>query len=113
MPTRPRRGADGGDVPDGPRGPVLRVEGAVSRSVRTARGSGKADPRYAAVEALAREVGRAVDVAGAKRDPYAVAQLTPRLLDVLSALHLTPASNTAPESEDGLAELLADLARPD
>ncbi|MEV3852743.1 hypothetical protein AB0J38_00195 [Streptomyces sp. NPDC050095] len=113
MPTRPRRGADDWDVPEVSQWPVRRVEGAVSASVRKARGSGKADPRYAAVEALARSVGRTVDIAVYKGETYAVAQLSPKLMEILTALHLTPASNTAPDDGDGLAELLADLARPE
>ncbi|MFB6943390.1 hypothetical protein ACFWGL_12440 [Streptomyces sp. NPDC060286] len=85
---------------------VGRVEAAVSRQVRALRRDG-ADPKRAGIEAIARELARAMDTAGARLDPYAVAQVTPKLLDVLD--RLTPTETEA----DGLADLLADMSKPD
>ncbi|MFE7133402.1 hypothetical protein ACFVIM_21350 [Streptomyces sp. NPDC057638] len=83
-----------------------RVEDAVGRTVRALRPAG-ADPARAALEALARELGRGVDTAGARSDVFALAQITPRLLDVLDRL-------TPRETEGGaVADLLAGLADPD
>lgn len=90
--------------------PVLRrVERAVGDSIRAARGETPADPRWAAAEALARELGRGLDLAAANADPYALAQLGPKLLDALRELSLTPASS---QTKGDLENLLADLAKP-
>lgn len=91
------------------RRPRLRVERAVDESIKAARTAG-ADPRMAAAEALARELAAGIDVAALKMDPYALAQLGPKLLDVLKELGMT----RPPEQTDSaLSALLADLRDPD
>lgn len=92
------------------RRPVRRVEASVSRSIQSARAGTEADPRWSAAEALARELGRGIDIAAYNADPYALAQLGPKLLEVLRELALTPASATVKSELD---ELLADMGRPD
>lgn len=92
------------------RRPPGRVERSVSISITAARGEHPADARWAAGEALARELGRGIDIAAANGDPYALAQLGPRLLETLRELALTPASATV---KGELDELLADLNSPD
>jgi len=89
---------------------VRRVERAVSSSIAAARADTPADARWAAGEALARELGRGIDIAAANGDPYALAQLGPKLLEVLRELALTPSSATV---KGELDTLLADLATPD
>ncbi|MFJ2869818.1 hypothetical protein [Streptomyces sp. NPDC087298] len=111
MPPRAPRGRaalppQGGDPYAPEKRTVGRVEAAVSRQVRAVRRTG-ADPARAGVEAIARELARAMDTAGARLDPYAVAQVTPKLLDVLD--RLTPKDAEG----DDLADLLADLSTPD
>ena len=88
---------------------VGRVERHVGDSIVAARAGVPAEARWAAAEVLAKELGRALDVASANRDPYAVAQLAPKLLEALRELALTPASAQA---KSDLAELLADIANP-
>jgi hypothetical protein len=83
-----------------------RTEQAVTRSLT----SRQREDRYAAIEALALAVGRAVDGAVADADPYAVAQLSPRLLELLAELRLTPGSIEG--ASDGVAELLAAISAP-
>ena len=92
------------------RRPVRRVEASVAASILAARPAAGADPRWKAAEALAKELGRGVDIAAANGDPYALAQLGPKLLDTLRELQLTPASATV---KGDLEELLADLKDPD
>jgi hypothetical protein len=92
------------------RRPPGRVERSVSSSITAARGDAPADPRWAAGEALAKELGRGIDIAATNQDPYALAQLGPRLIEVLRELALTPASATV---KNDLAELLADLKKTD
>lgn len=92
------------------RRPVRRVEGAVTRSIQTGRQGADPDPRWAGTEALARELARGIDIAAGNADPYALAQLGPKLLDVLRELALTPASATVKSELD---DLLADLAKPE
>lgn len=88
---------------------VGRVERSVGASIVAARGDAPADSRWAAGEALARELGRGIDIAAANNDPYALAQLGPKLLDVLRELTLTPASATV---KGDLDQLLRDIATP-
>ncbi|MET8603074.1 hypothetical protein ABZV92_05975 [Streptomyces rubiginosohelvolus] len=114
MTTRPSRGRtslpaqSGAPMGDGAaeRRTVGRVEAAVSRQVRALRRDG-ADPARVGVEAIARELARAMDTAGARLDPYAVAQVTPKLLAVLD--RLTPKEG----DDDALNDLLADMSAPD
>lgn len=89
---------------------VGRVERSVSASILAARGEQPADPRWAGGEALAKELARGIDIAAANSDPYALAQLGPKLLETLRELALTPASATV---KGELDDLLADLATPD
>lgn len=89
---------------------LRRVEKAVGTSITAARAENPADPRWTAAEALARELGRGIDTAAANADPYALAQLGPKLLDVLRELALTPASATV---KGELESLLKDMARPE
>lgn len=92
------------------RRPPGRVERSVSSSITAARGDAPADARWAASEALAKELGRGIDIAAANGDPYALAQLGPKLLETLRELALTPASATV---KSDLDELLADLKKAD
>jgi hypothetical protein len=99
-----------------PRRHVGRLERAVQESVRAVRepnenGRREGDPRWAGAERLAYTVAGALDQAARKGDPYAVAQLAPRLLDVLRDLMLTPGAIGAAAGDD-LGSLLADLATP-
>lgn len=87
-----------------------RTEKGVALAVRASRAGGKADPRWGGVEGLARTLGRALDQAEEARAPYAIAQLAPRLLDVLAAMRLTP--DTQPGHDDELGAFLAGLAGP-
>ncbi|MFJ9433681.1 hypothetical protein ACIRQY_29065 [Streptomyces sp. NPDC101490] len=57
-------------------------------AIRASRAGGKADPTRAAVEAVVRIVARGLDVAA--DDPYALAQLVPRMLDCLRLAQLVP-----------------------
>jgi hypothetical protein len=91
---------------------VFATEQATRKAIIAGRGGAAADPRHAAAEALARQLSRAVDLAMHKSPPdlYAVAQLSPRLLDVLRELRLTPDSE---QKGSDLDELLASLGDPD
>ncbi|MFE6404775.1 hypothetical protein [Streptomyces alboflavus] len=79
----------------------------MARQVRAMR-RGRADPVRAGVEAIARELGRAMDTAGLRRDPYAVAQVAPKLLDVLD--RLAPKEG---EEAGALAALVSEMQAPD
>jgi hypothetical protein len=85
-----------------------RVERAVTEAIRAAHreNRGAADARWRGAEALARQVAAALDT-GAD-DPYAVAQLAPRLLAVLTELRLTPAA--AGIGTDPLGDFFAELS---
>lgn len=87
------------------------TEAAVAASIRAARGEAKADPRWAGAESLARSLARGVDRARDAGDPYALAQLGPRLLEALRELGLTPPPR--PESGGKLEELLSSLSEPE
>lgn len=88
---------------------MSRVERAVSESISAAR-PGPADARLRGAETLARELARGIDIAAGKADPYALAQLSPKLLDVLRELGL---AGGAAAAVDPTTELLADLATPE
>ncbi|GAA2118570.1 hypothetical protein GCM10009802_20260 [Streptomyces synnematoformans] len=83
-----------------------RVETGVTRAIRAAREGAAADPRLAGLESLARTLAAGVDIAADQ--PYALAQLSPRLLDVLETLMLIPRTTHS----DALTQLLADIATP-
>lgn len=85
-----------------------RTERAVAASIRAGRDGAAADPRYAGAESLARSLARGIDVARGEGDPYALAQLGPKLLDVLRELQLTPPPRAV--GADDLAELLGGLS---
>ncbi|GHD03424.1 hypothetical protein GCM10010334_51160 [Streptomyces finlayi] len=107
--TKTSRKVPGARKPRGSRRPGAAEKG-ISAAVRASRKGGKADPRFAGVEALARVAGRALDEAVSAGERYAVAQLLPRVLDVLDAMQLTPES--AGTGDDSLGEFLASLATP-
>lgn len=88
-----------------------RTEKAVGTSIQHGRQGKPADPRFAAAEALARQLAYGVDQAAAKADPYALAQLGPKLLEVLRELALTPGA--AGEGKSGFDAFMADLAKPE
>lgn len=81
----------------------------MSQAIRAAR-NGQADPKLAGIEALARELGRSLDVAAEKQQLYAVAPLSKRLLETLESLHLLPPPPV--EREDPIMELLRELSNP-
>lgn len=87
-----------------------RVTRAVGDAIRAGREGAPAVRKYAGAEALAREIGYAMDVASELGKVYAIAQLAPRLLDTLRELHLTPA--TGDTANDPLTELLRELSAP-
>lgn len=87
-----------------------RVETAVCAAIAAGRMGGRAEPRYAGAESLAREVARALDVAAWNKDPYAVAQLAPRLESALCLLRLTPASAAGGGDLAGLLREIRDGA---
>lgn len=87
----------------------LRTEQATERAIKAQEAR---DRRYAAVEALALELARALDSAAERQDPYATAQLCKPYLEVLRELRMTPKS-APPSSTDGsLDALLAALSTP-
>lgn len=91
---------------------VFATEQATRKAIIAGRDGAPADPKWAATESLARQLARAIDLAMNKTpaDPYAVAQLAPKLLDVLRELKLTPMSAV---QASGLEDLLSDLGTPD
>lgn len=76
-----------------------RTEQALERSLQSAESR---DIRYAALEAAALGAAQAFDVALGNGDPYAVAQLLPRLMEALERLRLVPVEEAA---DDGLGAL--------
>jgi len=78
----------------------------VSDAIRAGRDGGDADARWRAAETLARHIAATLD-ATTTADPYAVAQLAPRLLAVLQELRLTPAA--AGSGADSLGDFLNEL----
>lgn len=88
--------------------PVRRVEGAVQGAVESAGHLADVDRGMAA---LAVELGRAIDTASRRLDPYGVAAAARELRETLVRLQLDPVSRA--DAADGqLADLLADLGRP-
>lgn len=90
---------------------VRRVERAVGASIVAGRAGGRADRRWSGTETLAREIAAAIDLAALEQQPYAVAQLAPRLLDTLRELQLTPTA--AADGLDPVTEFLRGLAEPE
>lgn len=93
--------------------------GRVERRVAAAIRAGKREDVIGALDdgacALALELARAVDRAGAagtKPDPYAVTQAGRELREVMTALRLTPASRGA-QTSDALADFLRSLEQDD
>jgi hypothetical protein len=95
------------DVPVKGRG---RVERAVDEAVRKARGERTIDALDSGMVSLARACARAVDVAEAGRDVWALARAAGELRETLVRLRLDPTSRGL--SRDSIADWLADLARP-
>lgn len=91
----------------------LRVERAVGDAIRTGQRTGLVDTKTdAGLAALARELGRAVDVASSiKKDPYGTAAVSRELREVLSKLGLTPAARNL-GATDAAAAFLESLANP-
>lgn len=112
MGSRRNRGAGQGTPEEGPAAalPTGRVERAVAGSIRAGR-EAAANPLLAGTETLARELARGIDIAAAKADPYALAQLGPKLLDVLTTLQLVPQQQKS--SSDALADAVAAALRPE
>lgn len=86
--------------------PVGAVETAVRRSLEAAA----LDDRDRGAGELAAACARAVDLAGGRRDPYAVAAAARELRETLNRLKLDPTARE--DAAGGLDDLLADLARP-
>ena len=121
MPPRAKRGATGpgtlqrpGPAADGPESAQDSVPpgaGVVRAAVHAAIVAGHeaegVDPRLQGLEGLAEHLAGSID--RYHDQPFAVAQLAPRLLDVLRELRLTPAPVQA---ADALTELLASLNEP-
>ncbi|MFI6688903.1 hypothetical protein [Streptomyces sp. NPDC050485] len=105
--TKRTRANRGSSVPH-PRRVAGRAERGVEAAIRASRAGGKADPRCAGIEAVIRIAARALD--GAADDPYAVAQLLPRVLDVMTFAGLVPEPKGA--ADDSLAALLSAMAAP-
>lgn len=83
-------------------GKPRRVEAAVAQAVEAAR----LDARDVAAAALAVELGRSVDVASGRRDPYGVATAARELRETLARLGLDPAARQG-AAPDGPAAVLA------
>ncbi|WP_194905015.1 hypothetical protein [Catenulispora rubra] len=84
-----------------------RGELAIERALKAS--ADRRDPSHAALEVLALNIAHVLDAAVAADDRYAVAQLTPRMIDLLERLKLTPDTKTA---TDGLGDLLSALSGP-
>lgn len=85
-----------------------RVERAVAAAIRAAQRAGTLDPTHAGLGATLRALGRALDTAERKGDPYAAAQAGRVLLDALDRARLTPtATGSAADAAPSLADLLA------
>ena len=88
-----------------------RVELAVGKACRAAYADGSVDPKVdVAAVTLAREVARTVDQAADQRDHWAVVAASRELREVLIRLGLDPRSRGT--GADGVAEALAELAKP-
>ena len=101
--TAPDKGAQGAldlgaaDLYGKPR----RVEQATQAAVESAR----LDDRDKAAAALAVELGRAVDVAATRKDPYGVATAARELREPLTRLRLDPASRESSGTHGDLSWL--------
>lgn len=93
--------------PASARRPVGGME-AACKAATTAAGLGTVD---AAAVQLAVELGRAVDLGNARRDPYAVAAAGRELREQLARLKLDPASREGGPAGD-VEAFLRDLAAP-
>lgn len=89
--------------PDTGKGKARRVE----RAVVDATCAAGLKPVDAAIAALAVELGRAVDVASVRNDPYGVATAARELRETLIRLKLDPASREG--TADGFASWLDSL----
>lgn len=89
-------------------GPVRRVERACQAAVAAAA----LDPVDQAAAALAIELGRAVDIASRRPDPYGVAMAGRELAAVLARLRLDPVSRGVKDANDELDDFLATLSAP-
>lgn len=94
-------------LPAGRRG---RVEAAVNAAVRRARADGLLSDLDGGLITLARAQARAVDVAEAGRDVWAVSRAGGELRESLIRLRLDPTSRGA--NRDSLADFLQSLAEP-
>jgi hypothetical protein len=88
-----------------------RVERAVNDAVRRARADELISSLDDAMVTLARAQARAVDVAEAARDVWALARAGGELRETLIRLRLDPTSRGV-VTRDGMAEFLADIRRP-
>lgn len=77
-------------------GKPRRVEQATEAAVKAAR----LDDVDQAAAALAVELGRAVDVASTRKDPYGVATAARELRETLTRLRLDPASRESNRTDD-------------
>uniref|UniRef100_A0AAU2V7Q7 TetR family transcriptional regulator n=1 Tax=Streptomyces sp. NBC_00003 TaxID=2903608 RepID=A0AAU2V7Q7_9ACTN len=105
--TKRTRANRGSSIPRARRA-AGRTERGVEAAIRASRDGGKAEPGRAAIEAVTRLAARALD--GAADDPYAVAQLLPRVLDVMTCAGLIPEPKGS--ADDSLAALLSAMAAP-
>ncbi len=94
-------------LPAGRRG---RVESAVNKAITAARRQNLVDDLDGALITLARAQARAVDVAEAARDVWALSRAGGELRESLIRLRLDPTSRGA--FRDDVAGFLADLAKP-
>ena len=88
-----------------------RTARAVEAAIRAGQRAGQLDELDAGVAALARQLARACDAAESTAQPYALAQLGPRLLDALVALGLSPSARPG-SAGDEWDRLAAELGAP-
>lgn len=96
------------ELPNGRRG---RVESAVNAAVRAARAEQTINALDAGLVTLARAQARAVDVAEAKRDVWALARAGGELRESLIRLRLDPTSRGVGR-DSSVADFLASIAGP-
>jgi hypothetical protein len=99
------------DPTDKPR----RVELAVGRAIAAAQREHDVDAKLdGGMAALARELGRAVDQAGLKRDAYGVAAASRELREVLGRMRLDPTARRGGTDAEqaALAAILQQIATP-
>lgn len=103
-PGRPRKVPE--QLAEPPCGPRRRgrTEQAVERSLQSLE---TRDIRYGAMEAIALGMAQAFDVALSNADPYAVAQLAPRLAGILERLNLVPVEETPDDGLDALFDRMS------